>query len=351
MRALAAEVVDVGTAMPVSNQMDLDAYTAAHREEWDELARLGKKRHFSGREADALIEHYQSGATQLSAIKTSAGQTVQGERLSLALSRARLRFTGASNNVLSQIPDFFIAQLPAALYRIRWLSLAVTLGTLIVAAFYTVWALQTPGVLANFGTAEFQRQFVEKDFVDYYSEHPPASFTGLVWTNNAWLAAQCVAFGILGVFAPYLLFANAQNLGITAAVMAANDRLDIFFLYIAPHGQLELFAIFVAGAAGMRIFWAWVAPGARPRGQALAEDARALMTVAIGLVLALLVSGIIEGYVTRQDWPWPIKIGIGTIALAGFLAYQWILGRKATRAGETGDLAAFEGGASRIFAG
>ena len=331
--------------------MDLDAYSAAHRDEWDKLARLGSKRHFTGAEADALIEHYQSGATQLSAIKTTSGQSVQGDRLSLWLSRARLRFTGVGSNVLSQLPRFFAAQLPAALYRIRWMSLAVAFSTALIAVLYAVWVLQTPGVLANLGTEEFRRQFAEEDFVNYYSEHPPASFTGFVWTNNAWLAAQCVAFGILGVYAPYLLFTNAQSLGISAAIMGANDRLDVFFLYIAPHGQLELYAIFVAGAAGIRIFWSWIAPGARTRGQALAEDGRALITVAVGLTLALLVSGLIEGYVTRLDWPWPVKIGIGTVALASFLAYQWMLGRRAFRAGETGDLAEFEAGARRLTTG
>ena len=85
--------------------------------------------------------------------------------------------------------------------------------------------------------------------------------------------------------------------------------------------------------------------------KALAEDARALFTVAIGLTIALFVSGIIEGFVTRQDWPWPIKIGIGTAALVAFLLYQWVLGRKAHRAGETGDLVEFEAGAQRIVAG
>ena len=332
--------------------MDIDAYAAAHRDEWDELARLGQKRRFSGAEADELIERYQSGATQLSALRTTSGSSVQADRLSLLLSRARLRFSGASNNVLSRLPLFFAAQLPAALYRIRWLSLAVTLGTALVALLYGYWALQTPGVLAGFGTEEFRRQFAEEDFVSYYSEHPPSSFTGLVWTNNAWLAAQCVAFGIVGVYAPYLLLSNAQNLGVSAAIMADNGRLDIFFLYIAPHGQLELYAIFVAGAAGLRIFWSWIAPGARTRAAALAEDGRALITVAVGLTLALLLSGVIEGYVTRQEsWPWVVKIGIGTVALGLFLYYQWGVGRRAHRDGETGDLDEFEAGAKQLVAG
>lgn len=330
--------------------MDLDAYTATHREDWDRLGRLAAKRHFTGPEADELIDRYQAGAAQLSAIRATAGQSVPGDRLSLLLSRARLRFTGAGTNPLSSIPAFFVYALPAALYRIRWLCVWVTIAFIAVAVIYGVWALNTPGVLANFGSAEFRRQFAEEEFVNYYSEHGMAEFSALVWTNNAWIAAQCIAFGILGVYAPYVLFVNAQNLGYSGALMFAHDRGDVFFLYLAPHGQLELYAIFVAGAAGMRIFWSWVAPGARTRAQALAEDGRALFTVVVGLTLALLLSGVIEGFVTRQDWPWVIKIGIGTLALGVFLAYQWWLGGRAVRAGATGDLGEFDSGARRIIA-
>jgi uncharacterized membrane protein SpoIIM required for sporulation len=331
--------------------MDLDAYSAAHRAEWDRLAHLGKTRRLSGAQADELIDRYQAGATQLSAIKTTAGSTVQGDRLSVALSRARLRFTGASANVLSQLPRFFLFQLPAALFRLRWLTLAVAVVTFVVAGLYAAWATTNPQVLANFGTDAQLQKLADSDFVDYYSENPAASFTGLVWTNNAWIAAQCIAFGILGVYVPFIVLQNAQNLGVTGAVLFAYDKGDVFFLYIAPHGLLELTAIFVAAAGGLRIFWAWIAPGARTRGQALAEDARALFTVAIGLVVVLFVSGIIEGFVTPAPWPWPVKIGIGACALVAFLAYMLIIGGRAYRAGETGDLAEFEAGARRIFAG
>lgn len=331
--------------------MDVDAYSAAHRAEWDRLAELGKHRRLTGPQTDELITRYQSGAAQLSALKTTAGSTVQGDRLSVALSRARLRFTGASATVLSQLPRFFTLQLPAALYRLRWITLAVALVTFLVAGLYAAWALSNPQVLANFGSDAQLQKLADEDFVDYYSENPAASFTGLVWTNNAWIAAQAIAFGILGVYVPFIVLQNAQNLGVTAAVMFSYDKGDIFFLYIAPHGLLELTAIFVAAAGGLRIFWAWIAPGARTRGQALAEDARALFTVAIGLVFVLLVSGIIEGFVTPAPWPWPVKIGIGVLALSAFLVYMLGVGRRAIRAGETGDLGEFESGSPRIYAG
>lgn len=331
-------------------QMDLDAYSAAHRDEWDELARLGSKGTFSGAEADSLIDHYQSGASQLSAIKTTVGQTAQGDRLSLWLSRARLRFTGASTNVLSLLPRFFVNQLPAALYRIRWLTLVVTAVSLLIAVIYAAWAISDPRVLATFGDEAYLEQY-RQDFVDYYSNYSGSSFTGFVWTNNAWIAAQCILLGPFGVFTPVIMFQNVQGLGMAAAALQHFGDLDVFLLYIAPHGQLELYAIFTAGATGMRIFWAWIAPGARTRAQSFIEEGRALFTVVIGLIAALFVSGIIEGFVTRQPWPWPVKIGIGTVALAAFLAYQWIVGRRAARAGETGDLDEFEAGAKQLVAG
>lgn len=330
--------------------MDLDAYSAAHRERWERLDALAAQRRLSGAEADELVDLYQAGATQLSQLKTTAGSTLQGDRLSVSLSRARLRFTGTGDNLLAQLPRFFLVQLPAALYRVRWLTLVYALATVLIATLYALWALGDPQVLANFGSKEQLAQLADEDFVDYYSANPAASFAGQVWTNNAWIAAQCIAFGILGVYVPAVIFSNAQNLGVTAAVMFAHGEGDTMLLYIAPHGLLELTSVFVAAAAGTRIFWSWIAPGARTRGQALAAEARAMFTVVIGLAIALFVSGIIEGFVTPAPWPWPVKIGIGALALAAFLVYMLVLGGRAARAGETGDLDEFAAGARTIAA-
>ena len=330
--------------------MDLDAYSAAHAEEWERLGALAQRRRFDGREADELIDHYQAGATQLSAISTTAGDVPERERLSVLLSRARLRFTGAQAEPLAQLARYATREVPAALFRIRWLTVAVAVVFTIVATLYGIWIASTPEVLASLGDPETLRRYAEQDFVNYYSESSEASFAGQVWVNNAWIAAQCVAFGISGFWVPFVVLQNAQGVGQSAAIMAEYDRLDVFFLNIAPHGQLELYCIFVAAAAGLMIFWAWVAPGSRTRLQALAEDGRALFAVIGGLVVGLLVSGIVEGYVTRQEWPDVIRIGIGTLALAWFLWLQWVVGRAAARDGETGDLDPISRGARVVVA-
>mgnify|MGYP002652067386 CR=1 FL=1 len=245
--------------------MDLDALAAARRAEWERLDELGRTRRLTSAEVDELVERYRAASADLADIKTSAGRSTEGDHLSTLLARARLRLTGAGDNVLRQVPRFFALQLRAALYRLRWTTLAITLGFLLVGVLAAVWIVQDPAVLAALGDQADLEQYAEEDFVSYYSENPAAAFAGTVWTNNAWIAAQCVMFGVTGIWPLMVIMQNAIGIGTAGAVLFAFGRGDVFLLYIAPHGQLELTCIFVAGAAGLHIFWAWVAPGRRSR--------------------------------------------------------------------------------------
>jgi uncharacterized membrane protein SpoIIM required for sporulation len=330
--------------------MDLDALTAARREDWDRLARLASQRRLSGGEADELIDRYQAGASDLSSIRTAVGPSSQGEQLSLSLSRARRRFTGTPTNVLERLTVFFVADLPAALFRVRWLTVAIAAATAVIAVASGVWWNEHPQLLLHIGTAAQLKTYANQSFVGYYSAHPDPAFAGQVWTHNATLAAVCIVTGISGVFPLYFLEQNALSLGQANAIVTQYGSADHFWLYIAPHGQLELYSVFTAGAAGLLVFWAWIAPGKRTRLEAVAQDGRAMFTIVIGLIISLAMSGTIEGFVTRQPWPWAIKIGIGTVALAIFLVYQWVIGRRAYRAGRTGDLDEFEAGSQQLVA-
>ncbi|MFV0374949.1 stage II sporulation protein M [Microbacterium sp.] len=331
--------------------MDLDALSAARSAEWERLDTLGRVRRLSGAEADELVERYRAASADLADIKTSAGRSIEGDRLSTLLARARLRLTGTSDSVLRQIPRFFVLQLPAALYRLRWTTLVIAVAFVAIATLAAVWISRDAQALAALAPQAQLEHYADTEFAEYYSENPAAVFAGTVWTNNAWIAAQCVMFGITGVWPLMVIMQNAVGIGTAGGVLFAFDRGDVFLLYIAPHGQLELTCIFVAAAAGLHVFWAWVAPGPRSRAHALAEAGRSLATVAIGLVFALAVAGIVEGFVTAQPWPWPVKIGLGTLALAAFLVYMLVVGRAAARQGETGDLTEYEAGTPRLVVG
>ncbi|MFD5225033.1 stage II sporulation protein M [Microbacterium sp. NPDC058342] len=329
--------------------MDADALADARRPEWERLDSLSRQRRLSGAEVDELIVRYRAASADLAELKTSVGDSPQGAYLSTILAAARLRFTGASDNVLAQAGRFFTLQLPAALYRIRWTTAVIALAFIAVIVISGAWIAADPQRIATLGTPEVLRQYAEEDFVDYYG--PMASFAGLVWSNNAWIALQCVLFGVTGVWPIWMLVQNAVSLGVAAAVMTAHGHLDTMLLHILPHGLLELTAIFVAAAAGLHIFWAWVVPGHRSRTESLAAGGRALATVAIGLVFALLLSGLVEGFVTGSALPWAVKIAIGAAALGVFLFYMLVIGRRAFRRGETGDLVEYEAGTPTLTAG
>jgi uncharacterized membrane protein SpoIIM required for sporulation len=324
--------------------VDLEAFVAVHSGEWVELERLVSRRRLTGAEADRLVTLYQRTATHLSAVRSSAPDPVLLGRLSSLVARARAKLTGSSESAWRDVARLFVVSFPAAVYRLRWWYLWVTLTFLVVATAAGAWLVSDPAVQASLLTDEEARRYVETDFEAYYSSNPPASFGAQVWTNNAWIAALCVTFGITGVAVPYVLWQNAVGVGLAGGLMVANDRGSLFFGLILPHGLLELTAVFVAAAAGLKIFWAWVDPGPRSRSRAVAEEGRALFTVAMGLVVVLAVSGVIEAFVTPSPLPTWARITLGALVWLAFLAYVGVLGGRAVRAGETGDLAADQAG-------
>lgn len=321
-------------------RVDIDAFIAAHRPVWDRLDHLVKHRSsLTGAEVDELVDLYQRVATHLSIVRSSAHDPMLIGRLSALVARARSAVTGAHAPAWREFVRFFTVSFPVVAYRARWWWLAAALASTAVAWAFGAWVAGNPDVQAAIGTPDEITQLVEHDFADYYSENPAASFAGRVWTNNAWLSAQVVIYSVLlGLPIPYVLFQNAANVGVSGGLMASRDKLDIFFGLITPHGLLELTAVFLAAAVGMRLGWTVIDPGPRRRTEALAEQGRAVMSVALGLVVVLFVSGLIEAFVTPSPLPTWARVGIGVLAEVAFLAYVIGFGRRAARAAETGDL-------------
>ncbi|WP_030194148.1 stage II sporulation protein M [Streptomyces sp. NRRL S-87] len=322
--------------------MDLDVFVTAHQAEWHRLEQLlGRGRRLTGEEADELVALYQRTATHLSLLQSSAPDPMLTGRLTQLVARARATVTGARRSSWRDAARFFTAGFPAAVYRSRRWWVPTALLCTLLGAVIGWWIAAHPEVQAAIAAPEELRALTEPGggYEVYYSSHPAASFAAQVWTNNAQAAAMCLVLGaFLGLPVLWILFQNVLNLGVGLGLMSSAGRLDTFLGLILPHGLLELTAVFVAAGTGLRLGWTVIDPGPRTRRTALAEEGRAALGMAIGLAAVLFVSGLIEAFVTPSGLPTWARIAIGVLAEGAFLAYVFVVGRRAARAGETGDV-------------
>ncbi|MFG2942907.1 stage II sporulation protein M [Streptomyces sp. NPDC048282] len=322
--------------------MDLDVFVSAHRAEWDRLdALLRRQRRLTGTEADELVALYQRTATHLSLIQSSAPDPQLVGRLSQLVARARSAVTGTRRASWRDVARFLGQGFPAAVYRSRHWWVPTALLSTAIAILLGWWIGTHPDVQATIAAPSQLRELTRPggEYETYYSSHPAASFAAQVWTNNARAAAMCLVLGVfLGLPVLLILFENMLNLGVGFGLMSSAGRLDTFLGLVLPHGLLELTAVYVAAGTGLRLGWTLIDPGPRSRRAALAEEGRAAVGMAIGLALVLFVSGAIEGFVTPSGLPTWARIGIGVAAELAFLAYVFVLGGRAARAGKTGDL-------------
>jgi uncharacterized membrane protein SpoIIM required for sporulation len=320
--------------------VDVDAFVAAHHAEWDRLDRLvRRRRRLTGAEVDELVGSYQRVTTHLSQLRSAGHDPALTARLSTRLARARAAIGGAHTPAWRSVGAFAVVALPAMIYRLRWWWLATAAASIVVALITGWWIARSPAVQASLLTKSQAASLVNHQFRNYYSQYAASSFAFKVWTNNVWVAAEALIFGVLlGLPTLYVLLQNALNLGADGGLLIGHGRAAEFFGLILPHGMLELSAVFLAAAAGLRLGWAIIDPGPRPRARALAEEGRATVTVAIGMIAVLLVSGAIEAFVTPSSLPTWARILIGACAEAAFLGYALVLGRRAVRAGQSSDI-------------
>jgi len=318
--------------------VDLDAYVLAHAHEWQRLEELSRTRRLSGVESDELVERYQQVATHLSVVRTSAPDAALVAHLSSVLAHARNRAVGTRVSTWSGFVRFFTERFPAALYRLRYWWLGTLAANVAVVAVLLVWMYNHPDIEQSLMSPAEMDALVNNDFEGYYSEYEASHFAFQVWVNNAWVSALCLALGILGLPVVILLYSNIERIAIFGSVMHHYDKGGYFWGLLLPHGLLELTAVFVAGGVGLRLFWSWVRPGALTRAQSIAREGRTAGTVALGLVVVLFISGMIEGFVTPSGLPTEARVGIGITAELAFFAYVFILGRQAFLRGETGDV-------------
>lgn len=322
-------------------RVDLDAYVAEHAAEWRRLEQLTGRRRLTATEVDELVVLYQRAATHLSVLRSRSPEPAVINRLSHLVLAARARITGRPRPSRAALRRFLLADLPAALYRAWPWWCGVATGFSALSGFLIWYVAGHPDTAAAFIGEAAAEDLVDSGFAGYYTEFAAPTFAFHLWTHNAWLAAQCLASGVLVVPVFYLLWQNALNIGVVGGVMISYGRADVFFGLITPHGLLELTGIFVAAGVGLRTAWAWISPPAHlSRGRAVAVAGRSAIVVAAGLVGLFAVSALLEAFVTPAPLPVAARVAMGAVVWLAFLAYALLLGRHAAHPAPTATLIA-----------
>lgn len=157
------------------------------------------------------------------------------------------------------------------------------------------------------------------------SSLPNAPLLGtVIITNNIKVAAVCFLGGALaGVPTAFILAANGWMLGTIAAAVHQGGYDLAFWSLIVPHGVLELSIIVIAGATGLYIGDAILRPGLLSRSEAFSRAALSSLGLAAGAASLLLISGLVEAYVSPSGLPAGAKLLVG--AAIGTALYGWLL--------------------------
>ncbi len=324
--------------------MDLDRFLTTNGPVWDRLASLTTRANrgvgrLGGSELNELVQLYQRASTHLSYARTYYRDPGLVARLTGLVAGAGAVVYGTRPRTWRSLGRFFSATFPAAVWHLRRYVGASAVLLLGPALAMGIWLSSSTRAVEAAAPAPVRQALLENDFEAYYSSAPAAEFATQVFTNNVRVAVLAFAAGIL-VCVPtaWVLVSNGASVGVAGGLFAAAGQAPKFFGLILPHGLLELTAVAVAGGAGLALGWSVIAPGDRPRRDALAEEGRRSVVVVLGLVAAFAVAGLIEGFVTGRPWPTGLRVGIGTTAWLAFLLYLVTQGRQAAAAGITGTL-------------
>jgi len=288
-------------------------------------------------EVDEFVGLYQRVSTQLSFARNHYRDPALTDELTALVASANATLYRRTASPQAAVRRFFTIAFPAAVWHLRRFVAIAALSTFLPAAILAIWLSSTEEALAFVGDEAERAAFVNEDFESYYSSEPAAQFATEVLVNNIQVSFLAYAAGVFfGIGSVLLLAFNGANVGVALALFIVAGRQAQFWGLILPHGLLELSAVVIAGAAGMALGWSLIAPGDRSRSVAFTEEARRSVVLIMGLVLAFITAGVIEGFVTPSPAPTAVRVGIGVAVEAAFVAYIVSFGRRAALEGLTG---------------
>jgi uncharacterized membrane protein SpoIIM required for sporulation len=150
-----------------------------------------------------------------------------------------------------------------------------------------------------------------------------------IMTHNIQVTIYTFAFGALcGIGTLFYLAFNGANIASVVALTYRAGFGNDLVTFMVAHGVVELSCIFIAGGAGLLIGSAILMPGDLTRGDALRIRGMEAVRLMMGVALLLVITGIIEGFISPQPIDPRIKYSIGAITGIALYSYLVLAGQE-----------------------
>lgn len=306
-------------------------FVTVRRARWDRLAALVDRaagrgvRALSPGEIDELALAYRAATSDLAIARTRGEDPVILAHLNRLTARAHsVVYVATARTGWSRFVDFVVRGFPREVRR-SWKPIGFcTLLSIVSAAvaYGSVSADPTNvhALLPSMHLPPVNRALHDSNF-GFDRTYSPAMASEII-TNNVRVAAIAFAGGMTGgLLTGWIILTNGLMVGALGAMYAKAGFGPDFWATIAPHGVIELSAIQIAGGAGLIVAGGYLRPGRARRADALVIAARRAGTLVVGVALLLCVAGTIEGFVSPQRLPIPVRGAIGAITGVALLAY------------------------------
>jgi uncharacterized membrane protein SpoIIM required for sporulation len=306
-------------------------FVTARRARWDRLGvlvdRAARKgvRSLPADDIDELALAYRAATSDLAIARTRGEDPAVLAHLNRLTARAHaVVYVATARTGWHRLVDFVVRGFPREVRR-SWAPIAfcalITVVSALV-AYGSVWAdpANAHALLPDMPLPPVDRALHDSNF-GFDTAFSPAVASEII-TNNVRVAAIAFAGGMTaGLLTGWIILENGLMVGALGALYVKAGFGPDFWATIAPHGVIELTAIQIAGGAGLILAGGYLRPGRARRADALVAAARRAGTLVIGVALLLCIAGIIEGFVSPQRLPIPVRGGIGVATGIALLAY------------------------------
>jgi len=315
-----------------------DDFIARRRTAWERLDKLLTRAGagVSGLSADELRELgrlYRQAAADLAVARRDLPGHAVISFLNALVARghgAVYRESGAGG--AARVGAFFARDFPRA-FRATWPATLAAFLMFMLPAIAAFIATYNDPALAG-ALVPGAEQIVEQvqageEWWLRINEEGQASSSAEIMTNNIGVAFRAFAGGVtLGIYTLYVLVNNGLLLGVVAGAAQRFDFAANLWGFVAAHGVVELSVIFIAGGAGLQLGWAILRPGLLTRRAALVVAARRALLLILGCVPLLIITGLIEGFISPSALPLAVKLAVAAGSGAALYAYLLGVGRS-----------------------